>query len=175
MGKSIADENTLLKDCIVRFFVGRRIGKGAYRRVYALNNQDSDSVLKLEYCDAEFCNITEWKVWNAVKDTPLEEWFAPCVSIDLMGVVLIQKKTKPFESEKEFNAYVEKHHNGTLPAFFEDIHYGNFGMLNGRLVCHDYGFNHFLDEAVKMDWHELVNDNVKHNTKPVEEQLALSL
>lgn len=177
--KDITDESKIVKDCILHFFVGKRIGKGAYRHVYRLNGGDGkDCVLKVEWCDREFCNMTEWKVWNAVKDTPLEHWFAPCVSIDLMGVALVQKKTKVFEDQDEFHAYVEKHCNGTLPSFFDDIHFGNFGIFEGRLVCHDYGFNHFLDEAVKLNWHEVVHKDVKHGTtttKLVEEQLALPI
>jgi hypothetical protein len=175
--KSITDEGQITKDCILHFFIGKRIGKGAYRHVYRMNNQDSHAVIKVEYCGSEFCNITEWKVWNAVKDTPLEPWFAPCINIDLMGVALIQQRTKPFESEKEFHTYVEKHCDGKLPSFFDDIHYGNFGIYEDRLVCHDYGFNHFLDEAVRMKWEDVVHKDVKHatTTKPVEEQLAFAL
>jgi len=178
--KDITHESGMIKDALLHFFVGKRIGKGAYRHVYRLNGGDGkDCVLKVEYCDAEFCNITEWKVWKAVEHTPHAEWFAPCVSIDLFGVALVQKRTKGFDSREEFNAYVEKHHDGKLPAFFEDVHYGNFGLLEGRLVCHDYGFNHFLDEAVKMEWGNLVNVSRTNKSttppKPTEDQLALPL
>lgn len=174
MAKRIDQETQTLKDCVLRFLLGKRIGKGAYRRVYRVAH-DEDVVLKLEYCDNEFCNVIEWKVWNAVKDTPLEEWFAPCMDIDLMGVALIQKKTVPFESDRQFKDHVEKFHNGKLPSFFDDVHYGNFGIRHGRLVCHDYGFNHFLDEAVKMEWKNLVHPDVSSSSKaPQETQLELS-
>lgn len=174
--KSVTDEGRLQKNAILSLFVGRRLGKGAYRRVYDLKIADETLVIKLEYCGTEFCNITEWKVWNEVKDTPLEEWFAPCEDIDLLGLALIQKKTKPFDSEKEFRDAVLQTRDGVLPTFFDDVHYGNFGMLDGKVVCHDYGFNNFLSEAVKMKWGDLA---WKHNgttaKTPQEDQLELPL
>lgn len=179
--KCITNESKMLKDCLLLFFIGKRIGKGAYRHVYEMEGIDGPRVIKVEYCGKEFCNMTEWKVWKAVEHTPHAEWFAPCIDIDLMGVALIQKRTKPFDSREEFNAHVDKYHGGKLPAFFDDVHYGNFGTLDGRLVCHDYGFNHFLDEAAKMEWGDLVNitrpsrDTSESATKSSEDQLALSL
>ncbi|ARK07462.1 hypothetical protein LAV_00062 [Sphingobium phage Lacusarx] len=166
MPKSVCDHNKGIADCILRTFVGERLGKGSYRKVYLLRH-DENRVVKVEDRGAEFCNITEFKVWSEVKDTPIEHWFAPCHYIDAMGICLIQDRTKPFETDKEFKAEVEKI-GGKLPAFFDDIHFGNFGMLNGRLVCHDYGFNHFLKEAVKLSWTSLVNPNVEqahHDTQ----------
>jgi hypothetical protein len=37
--KSITDEGQITKDCILHFFIGKRIGKGAYRHVYRMNNR----------------------------------------------------------------------------------------------------------------------------------------
>lgn len=171
MPKSVCDHNKTITDCILRTFVGARIGKGAFRKVYPILH-DETKVLKVEDRGASFCNITEWHVWKEVKETPIEHWFAPCHDIDVMGICLIQSKTVPFESDKAFKKEVEKI-GGKLPAFFDDIHFGNFGMLDGRLVCHDYGFNHFIREAVKMSWKSLEHPDVPaahHDT-----QLTLKL
>jgi hypothetical protein len=67
----------------LNFWVDKQIGSGAFRRVYSLGSKEM--VLKLEYSGKEFCNVLEAKVWWAVKDTPLEEWFAPVIDIDHHG------------------------------------------------------------------------------------------
>lgn len=169
----ITDEGPNIRNFILKFIVGDLLGEGAYRRVYEMGMPDR--VLKVEHCGKEFCNITEWKVWQAVEHTPLAEWFAPCIDIDLMGVALIQKRTKQLDSEEEFKKLVETTRGGKLPSFFDDIHYGNFGLLDGLLVCHDYGFNHFLDEAAKMEWQSVVHPDVKQKTSTGTAQLALPL
>lgn len=166
MPKGVCDYGKRVTDCVLQTFVGARIGKGAFRRVYTLIH-DEKSVLKVEDRGCSFCNVNEWKVWKAVVDTPIEHWFAPCSYIDAWGTCLIQARTVPFDSEESFKQAVEAV-GGRLPAFFDDIHFGNFGMLDGRLVCHDYGFTLFLEEAVKMSWSSLVHPGVErahHDTQ----------
>lgn len=148
------------KDSIVNLFLGKRLGKGAFRNVYPVRADDT-LVCKVEYVGYEFANIIEWKVWNAVSGTPIEDWFAPCLAIDPLGQALIQERTVPFETDRAFKAAIEATRDGKLPAFFDDVHFGNFGMLEGRLVCHDYGFNHFLTEAVKFEWRNLDHEDAK--------------
>lgn len=148
---SIRQENESLRNYTLDIFVGRKIGSGSYRNVYALN-LDHTKVVKVEHSGRQFCNIHEWQVWLEVKDTPISHWFAPCHGIDVMGIALLQSRTKPFDSAAEFEAEVAKLPGGKLPPFLDDIHYGNFGMLNGRLVCHDYGFTHFLNHGVEKNW-----------------------
>jgi hypothetical protein len=169
----ISEEPISLIRYALNLWVDKQIGSGAFRRVYSLGNPEM--VLKIEYSGKEFCNVLEAKVWWAVKDTPLEEWFAPVIDIDTMGVALLQSRTKPFDSEEEFKAQIAKTHGGALPAFFDDVHFGNFGMLDGKVVCHDYGFTHFLDEAVKLNWQKLGDPERVIPFPPPEigEQLAL--
>jgi hypothetical protein len=135
-----------IKDCVLDFFVGEHLGSGAYRKVFALQHHD-DRVIKIETNGIEFCNVAEMKVWQEVEGTPLEHWFAECHEIDAWGLALIQQKTEPFDNETEFHEMVEK--IGPLPKFFDDIHWGNFGKIDDRLVCHDYGFTKFLQFGVK--------------------------
>jgi hypothetical protein len=144
----IYDEGVTAKNCVLELFVDKQIGSGAYRRVYALT-QDETCVVKVEYYGKEFCNVAEMRVWQEVELTPLAKWFAPCIEIDSLGIALIQKKTLPFRSEEEFHAALIDTKAGPLPAFFDDVHFGNFGMLDGRVVCHDYGFNHFIRDGIR--------------------------
>ncbi|MCK5639710.1 MAG: hypothetical protein KAJ19_02895, partial [Gammaproteobacteria bacterium] len=57
-----------------------------------------------------------------------EKWFAPCVEISSCGIVLVQHKTKPLTKLPTY-----------VPSFFNDLKTNNWGELNGRPVCHDYG------------------------------------
>lgn len=148
----ITDESNNSKNSLLQLFCGDQIGSGSFRRVYKLN-QDPTLCVKVEYSGTEFCNITEMQVWRAVKGTPLAIYFAPCIEIDGYGIALIQKRCRPFESEDEFNKAVKRYWNGKVPEFFDDVHYGNFGILvedtAERLVCMDYGFNHFAKRGVE--------------------------
>lgn len=71
-----------------------------------------------------------------------------------MGIALIQSRTHPFIDKEEFDMAVAKVPGKKLPSFFDDVHYGNFGLLDGRLVCHDYGFTHFLKNGVDKYWRQ---------------------
>jgi hypothetical protein len=35
-----------------------------------------------------------------------------------------------------------------MPAFFTDLKRENFGLLLGRLVCHDYGVNLLMENGM---------------------------
>jgi hypothetical protein len=66
------------------------------------------------------------------------------------GRVLIMRKTEPAPK----TAYPEK-----MPAFFSDFKRSNYGLLEGRLVCHDYGTCLLATTGVtsrmkKVDWYE---------------------
>lgn len=132
----IQGERTDLKDAALDLFVGRCIGTGWSRHVYELIGQP-DKVMKIEHSNRFFSNAMEWRVWDLLKDTEHAIWFAPCYQISFSGTALIQGRTEPF-SEESFRAVVE------LPDFLDDVHWGNFGIFEGRVVCHDYGRNNLL-------------------------------
>lgn len=142
------DHNGPIKNSILSLFVGDKIGSGASRDVYSLLHRP-DCVLKVEFEARTFNNQTEWLVWEEMRGWPIADWFAPCVDIDSYGNVLIQKRTKPFRCEKDFHAALTKTRGGVVPAVFDDVHYGNFGMLDGRVVCHDYGYHRFFEKAAR--------------------------
>lgn len=110
-------------------FLGEHIGEGAYRNVYSCKVRD-DIVIKKEKQSGNFANIMEWKVWYEVIGTPFEKWFAPCINISIDGDVLLQKKVQPLRDSE----LPEK-----IPHFFSDIKKENFGLLDGKFVCCDYG------------------------------------
>lgn len=111
------------------------LGRGQGREVYAVPF-DRTLVVKLETVGKvqKFQNAAEWIVWESVQhDTRLARWFAPCVSISYSGLWLLQRRTSPVtlaELRKELPQ---------VPASFTDLKVGNWGRLNGRIVCHDYG------------------------------------
>ena len=128
IAKQIHDLPTSARD-LCHLFLGERIGSGMSRTVYA-HGADPSLVVKHESGGGSFQNVLEWTVWEAVKDSPMARWFAPCVSISPNGLFLVQKRaTFPPRDE-----YPEK-----VPAFFTDLKYGNFGRIDGQFVCVDYG------------------------------------
>lgn len=113
-------------------FVGEFLGRGVYRAVYVYR-PNPKFVVKLEMTDAKwFANISEWQIWNEVKNTKWAKWFAPCISISVNGTVLVQERT-----------YEVKKIPKRIPDFLGDTKLGNWGLFKGRPVMHDYG-NHGL-------------------------------
>jgi hypothetical protein len=90
-------------------------------------------VVKFESDANDFANIFEMDLWRMVEDDKeLSKWFAPCTFLSPNGVVLLQKRTEVVR-KSELPKYV--------PAFFCDLKSDNWGWLDGRYVCHDYGNN----------------------------------
>ncbi len=111
-------------------FLGSKIGNGCYRDVYNYRLNEK-LVVKIERDDTTFSNILEYKIWEEVQYADdLSKWFAPCIAISPNGKILIQKKAE---------RALKKDYPKELPAFFSDIKMDNFGFLDGRLVCFDYG------------------------------------
>ncbi len=131
-------EPDALMRCAMTSLVGERLGSGATRRVYAMRH-NPELVIKFEFASREFCNVAEWDVWQNAKNTANAKWFAPCVDIDVWGGVLIMRRTQPI-TEEEFRAEVKK-----VPEFMGDTHWANFGRLDGKIVCHDYGYHRLMN------------------------------
>lgn len=119
---------TVSKD-FLDLFAGKRIGSGIARTVYECN-LDKTLVVKVEMRAQNFQNVQEWENWRWLKDVKkVASWLAPCVAISPCGIVLLQKRTKPVEKDE-----LPK----LIPKFLTDTKVGNFGKLNGKIVCHDY-------------------------------------
>lgn len=108
------------------------VGFGENREVWKVRGRD-DIVAKLETSGDRFQNISEHLVWNLVQDSPQAKWFAPVEWIGASGSVLFMKRTMPVQAD-QFPRRV--------PDFFTDLKRRNFGMLDGKFVCHDYGILH---------------------------------
>lgn len=127
-----------------------KVGWGSAREVYKMRAPQDDCVVKLESKSYSFQNVREWNVWETVKETKFAKWFAPCVSISPNGSVLIQRKTTPVPSDM----WPEK-----VPCFLTDLKRANFGMYEGRLVCHDYGLHLLMENGMttrlkKANWRD---------------------
>lgn len=128
---SYPDFSELVWTELGRMIVGRKIGNGVYRKVYRHRHDDS-LVIKIENGGSNFCNVKEWEIWKEVEDEPFSKWFAPCEYISPCGLVLMQKKTI---------AAPARNMPKKVPTMFRDLKTANWGMYQGRAVCHDYGNN----------------------------------
>lgn len=133
---------------LAALFLGKKLGSGMSRDVYEFTF-NRDYVVKVENSSGSFQNIIEWEIWNNVQYMPsVSKWFAPCVNISPCGVFLIQRKVIQQDPKK----YPKK-----VPYFFKDTKYENFGTVDGKLVCCDYGTflreDHFNTKRMKnADW-----------------------
>lgn len=140
---------TSVSNDFIHHFLGKYLGHGISRQVYE-HPHDRTLVIKIEMAARSFQNIKEWETWDALRMTKHAKWLAPCVSISVCGIVLIQKRTRPMaESE------VPK----SLPEWLSDHKRVNYGVLDGHVVCHDYGSNLLLNHGAfnskmrrKIDW-----------------------
>lgn len=119
----------LESDDFWRLVVGELLGEGLYRRTYACT-LDPSLVVKVEKSDGCFHNVREWDVWQTIQYAPKwRRWLAPCVRISPKGEYLLMKRTEPVMR----GLLPEK-----VPSFLTDLKPGNFGRLDGKIVCHDY-------------------------------------
>lgn len=141
----LPDTNFIHVD-MMRLICGEYLGSGIGRQVYvcAINPK---LVIKFESTSHSFQNVKEWEVWQAVSEVEhVKRWFAPCEMISPCGAVLIQRRTT------ECYNFPER-----MPAFLCDFKSENYGILDGRLVCHDYGMHLMLENGMtkrmrKADW-----------------------
>jgi len=115
---------------LINLVCGRKLGEGTYRMVfeYAI---DKSKVVKRDN-GGNFSNINEWQISNEFAGTPLAKWIAPVYWISPRGLWLIQARTTPITLDQ----LPDK-----IPAIFADTKIENWGLFEGRPVCHDYG-NH---------------------------------
>jgi len=116
-------------------FCGKLLGQGIDRKTFVLAT-DPAFVVKVEEDERRlrFQNILEWQVWCAATDVGKEatQWLAPCVHLSPDGRILIQRRTQPLILDKRPKK---------MPVWLSDFKADNYGMLDGRVVAHDYGLN----------------------------------
>lgn len=107
----------------------QKLGEGVGRQAFVYRLDDS-MVIKYAH-GSGFQNVIEYEIWQLVKDDKqLAKWFAPVVMISGLGNWLLQKRTHPVTA-----AELPKR----VPTIFTDLKADNWGRLDGRFVCHDYG------------------------------------
>lgn len=128
---------------------GDLIGSGYARTTY-IYKPDPRYVIKVQSSREDFQNQTEWKLYTDLKADrcPLCEWLAPVTQISDFGVWMVQRRTEPVGLQ-----YLRKHHK-QIPEMFADTKAANWGLMDGRLVCHDYGrlLYHVKGKLVKANW-----------------------
>jgi hypothetical protein len=108
-------------------YCGELVGRGLNRDVYVYK-YDANYVVKIQRTQS-FDNVLEWEIWKSISFSQLHKWFAPCMIINEMGTVLIQRKV---ETKKK------KYYPKRLPLFFTDFKYANYGFIGDQFVCCDY-------------------------------------
>ncbi len=115
-------------DDLFNLVCGDVIGRGQYRTVYE-HHLRTECVIKHDN-RGNYSNVLEFTLWKEVEGTPLEKWFAPVYWLSPGGIWLVQAKTEPLRAGE-----LPKR----VPAIFADLKAANWGWLNGRPVCHDFG------------------------------------
>lgn len=138
--------NTIARD-FFQLMTGEMLGSGVGREVWTLK-ENPDLVVKFETGAQSFQNIMEWEVWERIQFTEHARWFAPCVRISGCGTILIQKRTERLPASR-----LPKQ----VPTFFTDLKAENWGDLNGKAVCHDYGYHLLMEKGMskrmrKVEW-----------------------
>lgn len=141
MGHSFVEQffgNTIDRD-LLALVTGKVLGEGIGRVVYEFKLRP-ELVMKIEAGSHSFQNILEWETWSNVREMKsVAKWFAPCEAISPCGTILLMRRTSPV-SIKELPK--------SLPEFLTDCKVDNYGDLDGRLVCHDYGYT-IIDYSMK--------------------------
>ncbi len=135
--------NTITRD-MRDLFCGKRLGNGMSREVFAFKHQKPTAVIKFETDDQAFQDVME----QEVRDTEFAKWFAPVLDISPNGAILLMRRTNPITVAQ----LPER-----MPSFFTDLGMPNFGLLEGNVVCHDYGLNLLIARGLskrmrKVDW-----------------------
>jgi hypothetical protein len=140
--------NALVRD-LFGLVTGKYLGAGIAREVYEYG-PDPGVVIKFEVATQSFQNVGEWEVWDRVKDVPnLRRWFAPCIAISPCGCVMLQKRAYPAQP---------KDYPSRVPMFFTDIKRANWGRIDDKIVCVDYGRHRIMEQSFalrmrKADWY----------------------
>lgn len=131
------DQVSVFEDAF-NLLCGAKVGDGMSRTVFECELWKGH-VVKVEKDPHRFQNVLEWEVWRRVSETSLCRWFAPCKHLSPNGQILIMERTYPAPPD----LYPKK-----MPAFFTDMKRENFGILDGKLVCHDYAVNLLMERGM---------------------------
>lgn len=140
---------------------GPSLGCGDTRMVYQDGDNEDKIIKHLFYKKNNHnANLTEWQVWQTIKDKPYAKYFAPCWDISECGSYL--SMTKAPRNSREFRNMAESLGStgdrldvdllADLPDELKDdidrMH--QWGTLGDRMVIIDYGSQGFLEGMQKL-------------------------
>ena len=116
---------------LMTMIIGDEIGRGQSRVVFE-HQFDENVVVKIALNKTGvLCNVTEFNAWQDAGK--LQRYLAQPTYLSPNGNVLFMKRTKPVDKVPR-----------SFPKLFTDQHVDNFGMLDGKVVMHDYGNQKFF-------------------------------
>lgn len=124
----------LYKSC-AQMIIGKHLGRGYSRDVY-IHAMEPSIVVKIAMnADGVIANTNEFDIWDEVqhwkgKYENLKNFFCPVTAMSSDCKVLFMKRTQPLRVEDIPNE---------VYTWVTDQKLENFGILDGRLVIHDYG------------------------------------
>jgi len=126
------DDEAVFRDAF-NMLCGKEIGSGIHRTVFECKIRP-ELVVKVENeCYREFANVKEMAFWcDQQHYKKVADWLAPCEFLSPDGRILLQKRAEPLGSNEKLPV--------TVPSWMTDIKRGNFGRIDGKLVCIDYAF-----------------------------------
>jgi hypothetical protein len=111
------------------------LGEGISRSVFDLND---GNVVKIEHNAGAFANRQEIDLWERVRGTEYEQYFAPIVAADFQSGRWIVMKKADMHDTYESNDFINDVHPAISQFGLYDIHTGNVGSINGSPVIIDY-------------------------------------
>ena len=138
----------------LEFICDTFIGQGVARAVFTYR-LDKELVVKISTSRNYIQNIREFEFWRAISVYNPElckKWLAPCIDISDDGLILIQKRTRPYPSTEG------KKRPKKIPIFLTDTSPDNFGWIDDNYVAHDYGsLSGLMEYGVKTEAMKLRN------------------
>ncbi len=138
---------------LANFIIGEHLGDGFSRDVYIYTLDDTLVIKVAKGFDGIAANINEFQLWDTCQYgsfyANLKDWLAPCKMISECGRYLLMARTEPVPLNK-----LPK----VVPSILTDVKRSNIGMLNGRVVFHDYGHTLSIEEAIDRKKAKLVGD-----------------
>lgn len=120
-------DNKIVSLELCDFIFGELLGQGISRYVFEYK-PDKKWVVKVDVSDRN-ANVIEHNIWSEAQYGKLAKYFAPCGEISRCGRIMLQRKC----TDASYDLYPK-----SVPSFFTDLKYGNWGLLNGKVVCFDY-------------------------------------
>jgi len=127
--KEVSEFSDTTKMDFIFMMLGARLGGGMSRAVFEFA-YNPKLVVKIEDRARHFQNVLEHEIWGALKDSDAAKWLAPVRGISRCGTALLMERTEPLQGRQL---------PLRMPVWLTDYKIENYGLLKGRVVCHDYG------------------------------------